>query len=162
MRQQQERTPYLQKRKWPDMHGCSHPTWGSSSQSPPHARLERPDKRHRRRIRQRQYCHIVRGMEINSRGLRDSGPVIDVHLRHNDCRILLLLVPTIHRPGIVSNNNHPHAGRRELQLQVWPDPPPQSSFDACIAPWPSLLVSSATLPDSSRAPPNGLIAVSIV
>ena len=50
--------------------------------------------------------NIFGGMQINGGGLRDGGPIIapfpsaTIIPHHDDCRVLLLPVPAIHRCGV--------------------------------------------------------------
>ncbi len=131
MRRRQERTPRLQKKGNGQTRSVTLTFLGGLLVDPsPHAQLERPEKQDHGGIRQRQHCRWDGDQRRGAEGRR-SHCVATLH--HNDHRILLLPVPAVHRCGVVPDNDHPHAGGRKLLLQVH-HVPPQSSFDACIAP----------------------------
>ena len=131
MRRRRERTPRLQKKGNGQTRPVALTFLGGHLVDPsPHAQLERPEKRHHGGIRQRRHCLWDGDQRRGAEGRR-SHCVVPLH--HNDRRILLLPVPAIHCHGVVPDNNHPHADGRKSPLQVW-HVPPQSSFDACIAP----------------------------
>ena len=131
MRRRRERTPRLQKKGNGQTCSVALTFLGGHLVDPsPHAQLERPEKRHHGGIRQRRHCLWDGDQRRGAEGQR-SHCVVPLH--HNDRRILLLPVPAVHCHGVVPDNNHPHADGRKSPLQVW-HVPPQSSFDACIAP----------------------------
>ncbi len=104
---------------------------------------------------------IVCGMEINGRGLRDRGPIAlfpsTTMIAASSSSPYLLssavaLSPTTTTPTPVGAN----------RCSRYSTFPPSLPSMRASPPRPSLLVSSVTLPDSSRAPPNCPIAVGVV